>query len=44
MQGVPISHQADSYTGVDAANDPALMVVRGMGLDILGLFPRAIGG
>jgi hypothetical protein len=44
MQGVPISWQEDPHTSAYAANDPVLMVVCHVGLDILGLFPRAIGG
>jgi hypothetical protein len=36
--------QANSHTGTDAADDPALMVVPSMGLDILGSFPRVVGG
>jgi hypothetical protein len=41
---MPVSCQADPHTDADAANDPALMVVCRVGLDILGPFPRAVGG
>jgi hypothetical protein len=34
----------DPHTGVDATNDPTLVAIHCVGLDILGLFPRAIGG
>jgi transposase InsO family protein len=44
MQGMLVSHQADPHIGADAANDLALMVVCCMGADILGPFPKAIGG
>jgi hypothetical protein len=42
--GVTISCQADPHTGADIANDPSLMVVCRVGLEILGLFPRVIKG
>jgi transposase InsO family protein len=45
MHGVPVSSQADPDTGVDAANDHTLIAVCHVGgLDILGPFPRAVGG
>jgi hypothetical protein len=44
LQRMPVLCQANSHTGIDAANDPTLMAIRRMGLDILGPFPRAVGG
>jgi hypothetical protein len=36
--------KVDTHTGSDSANDSTLLVIRRMGVDILGPFPRAIGG
>jgi hypothetical protein len=36
MQGVPVSCQAHLYTDANIANDPALMAVWRVGLDIGG--------
>jgi hypothetical protein len=44
MQGVTVSCQAHQHTDVEATNDPALMVFVVWGLDILGPFPKAVGG
>jgi hypothetical protein len=44
MQGVPVLCQVDPHTGTNTANGPALMVVCRVGLDIRGLFPRAVEG
>jgi hypothetical protein len=44
MQGVPVSCQAHLHTDANIANDPALMAVWRVGLDILGPFLIAIGG
>jgi hypothetical protein len=41
---VPVPREADTHTSSGSANDPALLVVRRMGVDILGPFPRAVGG
>jgi hypothetical protein len=44
MRGVSIPHEADIHTSSDFADDSALLAIRRMGVDILGPFPRAIGG
>jgi transposase InsO family protein len=44
LQGVTVPRQADPHAGTDAANDLALMALRCVGLDIVGPFPRAVGG
>jgi uncharacterized protein YwbE len=44
MQGVLFSHQADSHTDADAANNPALMAVHCVGDRHLGTIPRVVGG
>jgi hypothetical protein len=36
--------KADTHTGSDFANDSTLLAIRRMGVDILGPFPRAVGG
>jgi hypothetical protein len=38
-----VPHPADPHTSTYAVNDPALMALRCVGLDIVGPFPRAIG-
>jgi hypothetical protein len=44
LQGMSVPCQVDPHAGTDAANDPALMVFVVWGLDIVGSFPRAVGG
>jgi hypothetical protein len=39
-----VPRQADPRASADAANDPTLMALHCVGLDIMGLFPRAVGG
>ena len=41
---MPVPCKANTHTGSSYANDPALMAIRRMGVDILGPFPRAVGG
>jgi transposase InsO family protein len=41
---MPVPRQVDPHTGADTTNDPALMAICHMGLDILGPFPRAVSG
>jgi transposase InsO family protein len=41
---VSFSCQADPHTGTDATNDPASWPFAVWGLDIVGSFPRAVGG
>jgi hypothetical protein len=41
---MPIPCQPDPHTDADVTNDPTLVAVCRMGLDIIGLFPRAIRG
>jgi transposase InsO family protein len=41
---MPVSCQANPHTGIDATNDPALMAIHCVGLDIMEPFSRAIGG
>jgi hypothetical protein len=36
--------KADTHTGSGSANDSTLLAIRRMGVDILGPFPRAVGG
>ena len=36
--------QTDTHTGSVSANDSTLLAIRCMGVDILGPFPRAVGG
>jgi hypothetical protein len=40
MQGTPVSCQADPRIGVDATNDPALMVVHSVGAGHHGTVPQ----
>jgi hypothetical protein len=39
-----VSCKADTHTGLGSANDSTLLAIRRMGVDILGPFPRAVGG
>jgi transposase InsO family protein len=41
---MPVPRQVDPHIGADTTNDPALMAICHMGLDILGPFPRAVSG
>jgi hypothetical protein len=36
--------KADTHTGSGSANDSTLLAIHHMGVDILGPFPRAVGG
>ena len=44
LQGVSIPCKADTHTSSGSANDSAHLAIHRMGVDILGLFPRAVGG
>jgi hypothetical protein len=39
-----VPYKANTHTGAGSANDSTLMAVRRRGVDILGPFPRAVGG
>jgi hypothetical protein len=39
MRGVPVSGQADPHTGIDATNDPVIMVVFHVGAGHPGSVP-----
>jgi hypothetical protein len=41
---MPVPRKEDTHTGSGPANDSALLAIRRMGVDILGPFPRAVGG
>jgi transposase InsO family protein len=41
---MPVPCQADPHAGTDAANDPTLVAFTVWGLEIVGPFPRAVGG
>jgi hypothetical protein len=40
---MPVPCKANIHTGPSSTNDSTLLVVRYMGVDILGLFPRVVG-
>jgi hypothetical protein len=44
MRGIPVPRQEDQHTGVDGANDPALMAICCMGAGHPGSIPRAVRG
>jgi hypothetical protein len=44
MQDMPVPRQADPHASADAANDPALMALHCVGVDIMGPFRRAVKG
>jgi transposase InsO family protein len=41
---MPVPCKADTHTGSGSADDSTLLAIRRMGVDILGPFPRAVGG
>jgi hypothetical protein len=41
---VSIPRKADTHTSSDSTDDSTLLAIRRMGVDILGPFPRAVGG
>jgi hypothetical protein len=39
-----VPYKSDTHTGSGSTNDSTLLAIRRMGVDILGPFPRAVGG
>jgi transposase InsO family protein len=44
LRSMPVPRKADTHTSSGSTNDSALLAIRHMGVDILGPFPRAVGG
>jgi hypothetical protein len=44
LQGVSIPCKADTHPNSGSTDDSTLLAIRRMGVDILGPFPRAVGG
>jgi hypothetical protein len=41
---MPVPRKADTHTSSGSADDSTLLAICRMGVDILGPFPRAVGG